>query len=207
MIAVGLILGFVLGFASSIFTPKSSVTELRKEISTLQNQLHEKDSQITSLESQIGELKSQISTLKSTINEKNGEISHLTNLLKTKDSQISELQSQIEELEKLIPPLKKGEWNSIINFTGAAEKTTELFYVPSSNWRIKWSYEGGEWAAFSFYVYPEGEDIFYVESITAEGPSKSDETYIYQGPGNFYIRVVAANIEKWRLEIEAYISS
>jgi len=32
--------------------------------------------------------------------------------------------------------LKRGKWNTIIEFMGSASKTTELFYIPSDTWRI-----------------------------------------------------------------------
>jgi len=145
----------------------------------------------TALEQQISELEGQIESLQGQIEEK--------------DTQIANLQSQIEELESLIPPLRKGEWNVIATFTGSTDKTTELFHIPSGTWRINWTYTGGELAVFGFFVYPEGETTLYVESLATMGSSQSDTTYIYDGPGNFYIQLSAANIEEWTLTIEAFI--
>ena len=45
----------------------------------------------------------------------------------------------------------------------------------------------------------------YIETLMTMGPSQSDTTYIYKGPGNYYIKVSAANIEEWTLTIEAFV--
>lgn len=147
----------------------------------------------TALEQQISQLEGQISTLESQVQEK--------------DNQISNLTAQITELEQLVPPLTKGEWNTIMTFTGSAYKTTELFHIPSETWRINWTYTGGSLAVFGFYVYPEGETVSYVESLSAMGSSKSDVTYIYEGQDNFYIELLAANIDPWTLTVQAFILS
>ena len=145
------------------------------------------------------------SELEQQINQLEQQVTDLQNQLESKNAQISNLQSQIEELEALIPPLRRGEWNTIITFTGSTGKTTELFHIPSGTWRINWTYTGGELAVFGFFVYPEGETVMYVETLTTMGPSQSDTTYIYEGPGNFYIKLSAANIEEWALTIEAFV--
>jgi len=147
----------------------------------------------TALEQQISQLEGQVSTLERQIQEK--------------DNQISNLTSQIAELEQLVPPLTKGEWNTIITFTGSAYKTTELFHIPSETWRINWTYTGGSLALLSFYVYPEGETVFYVEALSMMGLSKSDVTYIYEGQDNFYVKLIAANIDPWTLTVQAFIPS
>lgn len=151
------------------------------------------DLDTTALEQQISQLEGQVNTLESQIQEK--------------DNQISNLTSQITELEQLVPPLTKGEWNTIITFTGSTYKTTELFHIPSETWRINWTYTTGSSAVFSFFVYPEGETMSFVESLSAMGSSKSDVTYIYEGQDNFYVKLLAANIDPWTLTVQAFIPS
>ena len=149
------------------------------------------DTDTTALEQQTSQLQGQVSTLQNQIQEK--------------DSQISNLISQIAELEQLLPPLTKGEWNTLKTFTGSASKTTELFYIPNETWRINWAYTGGSFAVFGFFVYPEGETAFYVESLSTMGSSQSDTTYIYQGTKSFYVKLVVANTDQWTLTIQAFV--
>jgi cell division protein FtsB len=145
--------------------------------------------------------------LEQKISDLEAQVANLQNQVANKDTQIADLQAQIEELEALVPPLKKGEWNTITTFTGSTGKTTELFYIPSGTWRINWTYTNGALAVFGFFVYPEGETVLFVESLSTMGPSQSDTTYIYEGPGNYYIKLTVANIVEWTLTIEAFIPS
>mgnify|MGYP000672153955 CR=1 FL=1 len=188
-VIVGLVVGLILGYTvapKGVDTSKfeQQISQLQKQVKDLQNQLKSKDDQISKLQNQLDYKNTQISNLQ---------------------SQIADLQSQIEKLEALVPPLRKGKWNTIITFTGSTDKTTELFHIPSGTWRINWTYTGGELAGFSFLVYPEGETVMYIETLMTMGPSQSDTTYIYKGPGNYYIKVSAANIEEWTLTIETFV--
>ena len=217
---------------SRLESKNTQISNLQSQISNLQNQLKNKNAQIANLQAQIKDKNAQINTLQGLLESKNTQISNLqsqisdlqnqlenknvriANLqaqIKDKNMQIDalqdkivDLQSQIEKLEALVPPLRKGEWNTIITFTGSAFKTTELFHIPSGTWRINWTYKGGELAGFSFFVYPEGETM-YIETLMTMGSSKSDTTYIYKGPGNYYIKVLATNIKEWTITIEAFV--
>lgn len=87
-------------------------------------------------------------------------------------------------------------------FEGQEDKTTESFYIPTNKWRIKWEYKGSEYASFSFHVY-EKENNDLIEEIIGEGAEGKDITYIHEGKKEYYIKVFAANLEHWKLAIEA----
>lgn len=93
------------------------------------------------------------------------------------------------------PTYPGGVWREIIRFSGSADMTTQPVYVPSTMWRIRWSYGTSQYAAFAFYVYPLGETAIYVESVSSSTPSGTGTTYVYKGPGNFYLKILAANIQ------------
>jgi len=95
-----------------------------------------------------------------------------------------------------------GAWREIKRFSGSSTMTTELFYVSSTSWRIRWSYGTSQYAGFDFFVYPAGETQGYVEMVTTSGPSGSGTTYIYKGSGNFYLKILAANVQ-YTIIIEA----
>jgi len=174
-IIVGLVIGLVLGYAVA---PTGADT--------------------SKLEQQIDQLEDQVKDLRDQLESKEEQVSNL-------QSQIFDLQLQIEELEELVPPLRKGEWNTIVTFTGSTEKTTELFHIPSDTWRINWTYTGWGSTLFGFTVYPEAKTIMCIETLMTMGPSQSDTTYIYEGPGNYYIKLTEVNAEEWELTIEAFI--
>lgn len=182
---IGLLGGLVVGYS---FAPL---------LQSAQEQVSQ--NQITDFQNQISDLQGQVDTLQNQIQEKDSQISTLT-------SQIADLEQQIDVLEQLVPSLTKGEWNTIVTFTGSASKTTELFYIPSGTWRINWTYTGGSLAVFGFFVYPEGETVMFVESLSTMGSSQSETTYIYEGLGNFYVKLVVS-VDQWTLAVEAFVPS
>ncbi len=101
------------------------------------------------------------------------------------------------------------EWRDVITFTGQSDKTTQPFYISGSKWRINWvaNAESPEFGVFGFFVYPEGETAMYVESVSHSGGSASDTTYIYKGKRSFYIKVLAANMRSWAIEVQDCISA
>lgn len=92
------------------------------------------------------------------------------------------------------PTAPIGVWREVTRFSGSAPMTTGPFYIPSTMWRIRWSYGTSEYAYFGFFVFPLGETVSYVESVSSMTPSGSSVTYIYNGPKNFYLKISAANI-------------
>ena len=101
------------------------------------------------------------------------------------------------------------EWVTVKTFTGKTDKTTAPFHISGAKWRINWTAnaEDPEFGVFGFFVYPEGETVMYVESVTHYQGSASDTTYIYQGNGSFYIKVSAANMQSWTIEVEDCVSA
>jgi hypothetical protein len=110
-------------------------------------------------------------------------------------------------------PTPAKEWHPIANFTGTGDKTTSLFYIPSNQFRIIYGANPDDQAVqygiggdLYFFIYPKGETLMYVEyvSMTSIMETKADLTYVYHGPGSFYIKVIAANLDLWLIKVEAY---
>jgi len=88
-----------------------------------------------------------------------------------------------------------------VTLTGSGDKTTIPFHVSENQFRVDWSYTPeNEFAVFAFLVYPRGETTFFVESVMFPSGT-SDTTYVYEGPGDYYIRISAANIVSWSIAI------
>ena len=83
------------------------------------------------------------------------------------------------------------EWVQVQTFTGVGDKTTAPFHVSGSKWRINWTAaaENPDFGIFSFFVFPEGETVMYVESVSAGHGGGADTTYIYKGKGDFLLRL------------------
>ena len=89
-------------------------------------------------------------------------------------------------------------WEIVEVFTGTGWLTTSTFTV-TEDARFVWSttYDDPAWADFHAYVFPEGEDILYETDFSGlEGTS-----YLYE-TGTFYIEVIEANTNSWRIEVQ-----
>lgn len=90
-----------------------------------------------------------------------------------------------------------------IRITGSGDKTSEPFKVTTDEWVIDWSFEtaDSDMSVFWFYIFPRGETILYVECILFPEET-SGSTYSYTGPGEYYIKVGAGNIDNWTITIK-----
>lgn len=90
-----------------------------------------------------------------------------------------------------------------IVITGSGDKTSPPFSVTTDEWIIDWSFipnpEYPELAVFGFFIYPRGETVSFVESVSFADEEGS--TYSYAGSGEYYLEVIAANIEGWEVVV------
>lgn len=94
-------------------------------------------------------------------------------------------------------------WHQVTSFSGSDDKTTQPFSIKGNEWRVKYRTKGDpEYAAFGVFVYPRGETVMYVSSWDCDRGSCSDMQHIYEGRGDYYFVVVAANLDSWKLEVE-----
>lgn len=93
-------------------------------------------------------------------------------------------------------------WRIVVIINGTASKVSNSFNISSNKWRIKWSYIGNEYSLFSFEVYRIGGNLPVYHLIPVMKPKGSDVTYIYEGPGEYYVKVNAVNCDKWSIIIE-----
>jgi hypothetical protein len=83
-----------------------------------------------------------------------------------------------------IPP-EKG-WKRIGSFSGAATKTTEIFYLDKGEYRIRWKFKGDFFSAFlNRYTKDEDEIVQLFANVTASG----EDTTFFRGPGNFFLKI------------------
>ena len=129
------------------------------------------------------------------------------------------LGEKLKRREKTISPLKKGLWKVITSFEGDTNQITELFFIPTSKWRVKWQYEPFSYIPhtkepaaahaanpFSVNLYKEDGKEFYKYNIHGRpfSPSGRGTMHVYEGPGNFYFEVKANGV-KWKLVVEVFM--
>ena len=88
-----------------------------------------------------------------------------------------------------------------ITLTGTSDETTPPFTVTTKEWTAAWTYQASNptESMFSFFIYPRGETMMYTEA--ENNVSSTGSTYVYAGPGDFYILVQVANISSWTITI------
>jgi len=102
------------------------------------------------------------------------------------------------------------QWHLVTVFygTGTTTKNTAGFYIPSDQWRITWGCrvhpDYPKLSLFSFFVYPQGETRQYIGTVYSAGESKEDQTYLYEGRGYYYLKIITANTGAWVIVVEAY---
>ena len=102
-------------------------------------------------------------------------------------------------------PSKAGRGHSVITFSGSTDKTTPPFTIKGDEWRVKWSIKGNpDYTYFFVYVYPRGQTRGSVSNWSCAKSPCSDTQYIYEGAGNYYFKIGAANLNSWKLEVEDY---
>ena len=98
----------------------------------------------------------------------------------------------------------QGEWKTIATLAGSGDKDTEDFNVPTNYWRIVYTisqeYSGG-YTYFRAYIHRSGEAGDSVASVEL-GKSGTETSYIREGPGDFWIKVVSGNVDSWTIEVQ-----
>jgi len=100
-------------------------------------------------------------------------------------------------------------WHSVANFTGSGDKDTPSFTTKGNKFKvvINASTSSPQYAVMSFFAYPEGESTNYVgngDMGTFSQSSQSDEFEVTASPGTYYLSVIAANLNKWHIEVFDY---
>lgn len=125
------------------------------------------------------------------------------------------LAKRMREFDRVTAPLKKGGWNELVTFEGDTGQTTESFFVPEKNWRVKWEYEPNSYIpgtgkpAASSAALPFEATLFSekgrVYEFGARGqsfrPSGKGTENVYEGKKNFYLRVHEFGV-RWKLIVE-----
>jgi len=93
-----------------------------------------------------------------------------------------------------------------IVLTGKGSATSAPFITTTDEWIIDWSYTPNEadsdLAVFSFFVYHKGETKNFVKQVLLPKET-TGSTYCYLGKGEYYIRVVADNVDRWEIKISS----
>jgi len=101
---------------------------------------------------------------------------------------------------------KPKKWHSVTTFSGSNDKTTKWFTIKGDEWRVTYTARGdSDWGGFYTFVYHRGETAGFVAKWDCMTIIPCSGTqYIYEGNGDYYFKVGAANLDSWKLEVEDY---
>jgi hypothetical protein len=98
------------------------------------------------------------------------------------------------------------EWNIVQVFTGKESETTSPFHISGTEWRFTWTadIEYPEYAVFDMLVYPQDKTGVPTKVVSYREGASGDTVYIYGGGCNYYLKVIAANLNNWIITVEDY---
>ncbi len=99
-------------------------------------------------------------------------------------------------------------YQQIIKVTGSGNQTTDNFNVPTSDWRIIWSYVPNPsypaLAIFSVFAYPKGESSAYATNVVQFGDSNtSGVVYVHQGQNDYYLKIIVTSVKSYIITVES----
>lgn len=88
-------------------------------------------------------------------------------------------------------------WTPVKEWKGTSTKTTETFAIAGKEWRIRWKMATpAKEGVLSILIYNENKKL-----VGAAGGPDTDETYVKEGPGRFYLQILAIDVN-WTITID-----
>jgi hypothetical protein len=100
--------------------------------------------------------------------------------------------------------MDEAKWRAVQIFTGKESETTPPFHISGTEWRIIWTadVQSPEHAVFDILVYSQDKAGMLTKRISYSKGIPSDTVYIYEGGGDYYLKVIAANLNNWTVTLE-----
>lgn len=98
-------------------------------------------------------------------------------------------------------------WHTVATFQGKHDQKTPAFTIKGDTWRIVWQTGGSEdESSISVTVYKElGLYFTFVDVFSRDTFPFNSGTYsVYEGPGLYYLNVLANDLEYWQIKIEDF---
>ena len=97
-------------------------------------------------------------------------------------------------------------YNQVTTITGSSDQTTSYFGIPSSEWKIDWSYTpDAQYPQYSsLYITIYSESGAYIDQISSSSGQTSGTNFEHNTiPGNYYLKIGDANIPSYSISISA----
>ncbi len=204
-VIVGIIIGVIIGgFVVFLAETSPDVSDLQSkldvfkaEVSSYTSALSELNNDYKQLLDDYKSLQSELDAAEKKLQDRIEEYESLQFKLDNREKRIQELESNVEGLEDAINRLQlafnytPGTWSMLKTWNGSADRTTELFYVPSNRTKITWSLELGQYPYFSIRM--RNEKGLYVDSWLSLEEQPEGISYMYVDPDNYYLEFSVVN--------------
>jgi Lamin Tail Domain len=99
-------------------------------------------------------------------------------------------------------------WTTVKSFSGKDGTTTPAFHISGNKWRITWTVDtqDPDHAVFNALVYEQNRSGVPVGTVAYSPGVPPDAVIIDEGGHDYYLKIIAANLDKWTLDIEDYAS-
>ena len=94
-------------------------------------------------------------------------------------------------------------WNTITTASGENGEKDLSFDISGNNWCIAWSFEGAnpEYSLFNLIIYREDTATPPIKVINQSGTVTNETIYLNEGDAHYYIKIIAANIDRWAVTV------
>lgn len=101
-------------------------------------------------------------------------------------------------------PADETGWHPVQSFSGKDSETTAIFRISGTKWRIIWTVnsENAKYAVFDILVYSKDNPGMPVRKISGSIRNSTNIAHVYRGEGDYYLKVLAANLSNWTIEVE-----
>jgi hypothetical protein len=103
-------------------------------------------------------------------------------------------------------PANEDEWSTVKSFIGKVDQTTPVFRISGTKWRIIWQVDAQspQYAVFDILVYRQDGQPIFITRISYSKDTPGDTVNIDEGGHDYYLKVIAANLDKWSITVEDY---
>ena len=204
-VIVGIIIGVIIGgFVGFLAETSPDVSDLQSKLDVFKAEVSSYTSALSDLTNDYDQLlddykslQSELDATEKKLQDRIEDYEALQFELDDREMRIQELGSTVEGLEDTIKGLQlvfnytPGTWSMLKTWNGSADRTTELFYVPSNQTKITWNLELGQYPYFSIRM--RNEKGVYVDSWLSLEEQPEGEAYVYIDPGNYYLEFSVVN--------------
>lgn len=108
--------------------------------------------------------------------------------------QVAELARTMQQARAPTPPepVYPRAWQQVAQWSGKSTKTTETFYIPCREWKLKWNTWAGDYGGMNFILRVENVAVDWDVNLAANVIGSDRDSTFLMGPGNFRVSIITS---------------